>query len=196
MSADVTTARLIGTGSSAQRAAHDFYATDPLCVDALLRAEPWLAGQRIWEPACGQGHISKALKRYGCHVTSSDLIERGYGRGGVDFLRTKVLRAPVIVTNPPFSLDVEFVQQALTMGAERVVMLLKLAFMEGIKRDPVIDDCWPLYGASLSRVHVFRNRVALWKNGIPHKGGMLALGWFVWERKRVKHMVWDRLEVR
>ena len=35
--------------------------------------------KNILEPCCGEGHISNVLKDAGHIVTSSDLIDRGYG---------------------------------------------------------------------------------------------------------------------
>jgi hypothetical protein len=65
----------------------------------------------IWEPACGDGAISKELEIHGHQVYSTDLIDRGYGEGGCDFLSpvtlTRVmLEQPClhhVVTNPPYS---------------------------------------------------------------------------------------------
>lgn len=196
MTANPTACRMIGAGPQDKRQPDDYYATNPICVEPLLRAEPHLLKRDIWEPACGEGHISRVLKQHGIRVASTDLIDRGYGLGGIDFLRTTRLRAPVILTNPPFKLAVPFVRHALTLGAELVVMLLKLQFMECIDRAPVMEDCWAEHRAGLARVHVFKQRVALWKDGVPRTGGMLALGWYVWDRQRHEYWQTRRLEVR
>ena len=55
----------------------DYYATDPQAVEMLLDLEPF--AQVIWEPACGEGHISKVLADHGNEVISTDLIYRGFG---------------------------------------------------------------------------------------------------------------------
>ena len=57
--------------------------------------------------------------------------------------------AGTIITNPPFMLATEFVRHALEL-VPRVVMLLRLAFLEGVGRGDVLD------GGQLARVHVFR----------------------------------------
>jgi len=36
---------------------------------------------QIWEPACGDGAISRVLEAAGYQVISTDLIDRGYGQG-------------------------------------------------------------------------------------------------------------------
>ena len=41
----------------------------------------------IWENCCGEGHLAEPMKARGYEVISTDLIDRGYGRGGVQLLR-------------------------------------------------------------------------------------------------------------
>lgn len=55
---------------------HDYYATEPKAVELLLEQETFCP--YIWEPACGEGHISKVLARHGYNVHSTDLVYRGY----------------------------------------------------------------------------------------------------------------------
>lgn len=58
-----------------QRETFDYYATDPKAVEMLLEMETF--APVIWEPACGEGHISKVLQAHGHEVISTDLIYRG-----------------------------------------------------------------------------------------------------------------------
>lgn len=63
----------------------DFYPTPSWATKALIDHEDFEGS--IWEPACGDGAISKTLEGYGGYdVTSTDLYDRGYGEGGVDFI--------------------------------------------------------------------------------------------------------------
>ena len=62
-----------------RRVPHDFYPTPPEAVRALLSVETFEGS--IWEPACGDGAISKVLLEAGHEVVSTDLIDRGYGAG-------------------------------------------------------------------------------------------------------------------
>ena len=39
---------------------HDYYATEPKATELLLDLETF--NHEIWEPACGEGHISKVLE--------------------------------------------------------------------------------------------------------------------------------------
>jgi hypothetical protein len=78
-------------------------------------------------------HVEGA--RGGRHeVISTDLIDRGYGEGGRDFLMEWQPLAPNIVTNPPFRWAVEFVDRALMLTTGKVALFLRLAFLEGQER--------------------------------------------------------------
>jgi hypothetical protein len=160
-----------------QRQRDDFYPTPPEATEALLEAERFDAA--IWEPACGDGAISRVLERRGHEVISSDLVDRGYGETRIDFLMERHLRAPNIVTNPPFKLAVQFVRHSLDLGATKIAMLLKIAFLEGVERAA-------LFRASpLARVHVFSKRVTFRNasRGEVNGSGMMAFAWFVWDRE-------------
>jgi hypothetical protein len=169
---------LIGYGNPQDREKDDFYATPPESTEALLRVEQFEGS--IWEPAAGQGHLSKVLEAAGHEVISTELVDRGFGETGVDFLMEWRPRAPNIVTNPPFKLSSQFVRNALRLTTGKVAMLLKIGFLEGVERADVFD------AAPLARVWVFRRRQSFLKSGIHKtnmngKGGMIAYAWFVWE---------------
>ncbi len=83
-----------------KRAAFEFYPTPPEATRALLSVETFTGS--IWEPACGDGAISKVLIEAGYQVVSTDLIDRGFGRGGEDFLKSTRPLAKNIITNPPY----------------------------------------------------------------------------------------------
>lgn len=62
--------------SEQEREQHDFYATDPRAVEMLLELEEF--NGPIWEPACGNGHMSKVLEGHDYLVRSSDIVKRDY----------------------------------------------------------------------------------------------------------------------
>lgn len=66
--------------SDKDRVENDFYATSPLATELLVELEA--LSHNVWEPCCGQGHIGKVLEAKGFNVTATDLVYRGYGRGG------------------------------------------------------------------------------------------------------------------
>lgn len=155
---------------------NDLYETPPEAVEALLKVEP--LPQRIWEPACGRGAIVKVLEKYGHEVYATDLVDYGADYlHGIDFLRFGQRGCECIVTNPPFKLADQFVRHAIKL-CPKVVMLLRLAFLEGAKRSDIIDT-------HLSRVWLFRNRLPrMHREGWdgPKSTSTIAFGWFVFER--------------
>jgi len=175
-----TTRRMMGIGPASARDPHDFYATPPETTRALLRIE-CLTGP-IWEPCCGQGHMSEVLKAAGHTVISTDLVDYGYGEGGVNVLDQIDLRAPVVVTNPPFGISTKIISHLLSLGPQKLCILHKIQFLECHSRTSIVDGAYCRFGAGLARIYPFIGRQSLWKGGVPHTGGMLALAWFVWER--------------
>ena len=158
------------------RPEHDFYPTPKEAVYPLLLRVPFIGG--IWECACGKGDISDTLIEEGYNVISTDLIDYGYGMGGVDFLKVNKLLAPNIVTNPPFKLATEFVYHALEdLKAEKLCLLCKLSFLESVERKKMFEKFPSTW------VYVFSKRLTMTRNGEPSRnGGMIAFAWFVWEK--------------
>ncbi len=74
--------KIAGGNPTRGRAENDFYATHPDSVKALF--DVFEIEYPALEPACGEGHISKFLDEE--QTDSCDLVYRGYGFGGVDFL--------------------------------------------------------------------------------------------------------------
>lgn len=162
---------------SADRDKDDFYPTPAPATWALLRAEQF--GPVIWEPACGDGAISKVLTAAGHEVISTDLNDMGFGEPRIDFLMEQRLLAPHIITNPPFKNAEAFVRKALDLGADKVAMLLRLAWLEGSERKCLFES------TPLARVHVASRRLQMLRGGKMEKAGggsMIAFAWFVWDR--------------
>ena len=75
------------------REVNDYYATDPNSLEIFLQAlerDNIKLHNNVWECACGQGHLSKLLETKGYNVYSTDLIDRGYGKANIDFLKVKI----------------------------------------------------------------------------------------------------------
>lgn len=130
-----------------ERAEYDYYATEPVAMELLLQEERF--SPVIWEPACGEGHLSKVLEKHGYKVINTDLVYRGFGtEQSVDFL--KLNRATDyfegdIITNPPYKYAKEFVEKALELIDDRrkVAMFLKLTFLEGKARKKLFASAPP-----------------------------------------------------
>jgi len=154
----------------------DLYETPTPAVEALLRVEQ--LPHRIWEPACGRGAIVKVLRAAGHDVVASDLIDYGAGTGGVDFLKTTIAPAALVLTNPPFKIAAQFAAHGLKL-CPRVILLLRLAFYESEGRTDILEH------KGLARIHVFRNRLPMMhRDGWTGRGtsSAMAFAWFVWER--------------
>lgn len=169
----------IGVSKKAIREENDFYATNPEAVNNLLIYEKF--NKSIWEPACGEGNISKVLKTHGYDVYSTDLIDRGYQDKIVDFLETSVKWEGDIVTNPPFKHANEFILKSLECinDGAKIAMFLKLNYLSGKKRYNEIYSKFPPY-----KVYVFSGRTACSKNNDPKgfKSGAIDFAWFIWEK--------------
>lgn len=156
---------------------HDYYATDPKAVELLLYNETFTGP--VWEPACGEGHISKVLQAHGLQVQSSDLIDRGYGTGGVDFLTHQGGNYHTnIITNPPYKYAKEFVEKAHDVIAPgyKVAMFLKLTFLEGQGRRELFKNTPP------AAVYVSSARLECGKNGEFTGSSAVAYCWIVWQK--------------
>lgn len=156
---------------------HDYYATEPKAVELLLEQETF--HPYIWEPACGEGHISKVLEAHGYKVRSTDLIDRGYGEGGIDFLKEGKSTMPMdIITNPPYRYAKEFVEHALdiSMDGTKIAMFLKLTFLEGQGRRDLFRNNPP------QTVYVSSARLQCGKNGVFEGSSMAAYAWYVWKK--------------
>ncbi|EOU1989903.1 class I SAM-dependent methyltransferase [Clostridium perfringens] len=168
-----------------EREINDFYATPPNTTKSLLDVldvEP----KTILEPSAGMGHIVEVLKEYypNAKIEATDLIDRGYCKGNVDYL-TKVYdkKYDLIITNPPFKYAKEFVQKSLELTNDKVAMLLKIQFLESKSRKEFLKH------SHLKYVYVFSERQNTLKNGEeinPLTGkkwsSVFLLAWFVFEK--------------
>ena len=167
---------VVGNFRSADAEPNDYYATEPRALELLLEKETF--SKNIWEPACGEGHLSKVLEAKGHNVYSTDLIDRGYGEGGKDFLCHSGVFDGDIITNPPYKHAKEFVEKALDTvpPGNKVAMFLKLTFLEGQVRRRLFHEKPP------QAVYVSSARLQCGKNGVFTGQSAVASAWFVWRR--------------
>ena len=167
--------------SEEERQTDDYYATEPKALELLLEKETF--NPIVWECACGEGHLSKVLLERGYTVISTDLIDRGFGTGGVDFLKVNEFFDGDIITNPPYKYAQRFVEHALKLvpDGNRVAMFLKLTFLESQSRRQLFEKYPPKI------IYVSSSRLQCAKNGDFIKygkgtGTAVAYGWFIWEK--------------
>lgn len=163
----------VGHNANNDREENDFYPTPDNATQSLLDRQKF--DGNIWECACGNGAMSKLMIKEGYDVYSSDLIDRGYGETGIDFLQS-TKKVDNIVTNPPFNLATEFTTHAFTLARKKVVMLSKISYLEGIKRREQIFN-----KRKLEKVLIFSRRVPFKKESSNKlAGGLMAFGWFIY----------------
>ena len=175
---------LVGMSLNRTRVKNDYYATPPGAIKEILNREKLIGS--ILEPACGEGHISNLLKEYypKQEITSTDLVDRGYGDGGVNFLTYKFEKKfDNVITNPPFKFAKEFIEKSLEIANKKVIMFAKIQLLEGQSRKEMFET------TPLKYIYVFSKRQNPWRNGNPvdEKGkpwaSTMCFAWFVWEKE-------------
>lgn len=172
------------TNRGATREPSDFYPTPAWCVHRLLEAIE-IPGTKWQDPCAGDGAIVRAVSYTGspmvpvqwstfeirpeCEAKLVDLVglERHHT---ADWLRLNPTVEPdAIITNPPYSLAMEFVQAAIDR-CPFVAMLLRLNFLGSESRSQFLRDNPP-------SVYVLPNRPSFVKNGHTDS---IEYAWFVW----------------
>lgn len=176
----MTKIRGINRPPDIEREKHDFYATSSAAIAPLLTVLGWQSPKVVWENSCGQGHLSRPLTEAGHNVISTDLIDRGFGIWGVDFLKPSVFDGipfDAVIMNPPYKHARKFVEKSLIV-APTVCAFLRLQFLESKRRATFFDKNPPRF------VCVFRDRIACSKDGLfpEDEKSATCYAWFVWER--------------
>lgn len=156
-----------------------FYPTPPENVDCLAHFID-LSKHVVWEPACGEGHISKRILRFAKGVYSSDLYNRGFGTPNVDFLTTTKMptNTTAIITNPPFDdMAEKFIRHALDLTQPvdgMVAMFLRNEYDMACTRDDLFEG-HPAYMLKIAVTK--RPRWIEGSKGSPRHN----YAWYVWD---------------
>lgn len=166
----------------------DFFPTPAWATRALMEyviAQQWFQGETCWEPAAGQGHMSRVLAEYFDNVYATDIHEHGIALDAVrDFLDNgSLFEAPSerhdwIISNPPFNLASEFVKRAWALSNVGVAMLVRTSWAESIARyEELFRDMPPSIWA------VFTERVPMLKGRVDAKASSAtSYSWVVWKK--------------
>ena len=172
---------ILNYGKNKDRQTDDFYATPPEEVANILKKEK-LYGT-ILENSCGKGHIAEVVKMYypDNKVIATDLIDRGYGEGGLDFLSDDypyTNNIDTIIMNPPFKHIESFVNKSLNIAEKKVILFARMQFLESQTRYENIFK----YNKP-NRIYIYVDRVACYINGDFNKkhSSTMAFAWFVWD---------------
>jgi len=174
--------RTLGSSAHAieEREANDFYATDPIALETFLD-ESGIELKNVWECACGQGHLAEVLKKRNLLGKATDLIDRGYGEADTNFYYSSEIWEGDILTNTPYGDALKFCGHALDCIDEgsKVVMVMRIQFLEGKKRKPFLQETPPKY------VYVSSSRLSFAKGGdfeTYDKPSASCYAWYVWEK--------------
>lgn len=197
---DVTQQSLLPAGHTAVMASRDrsadgldYFPSPPWSaragaeIIAALDPGVW----KVWEPACGGGHMAHGLADYFGPPFCSDLGDYGWPDAhvtGLDFLTPEagdLGEFDWIITNPPFVLGDAFVRTAWARARRGVAMLLRLAFLEGGARHKLLyEDC------PLTIVAPFSERVPMVKGRWdPEASSATAYAWFIWLKPEAGSLV-------
>lgn len=170
----------------------DYFPTPPWAVRGLVELVLPRLGVvelgRVWEPACGEGHISGVLQEYAAPgaVIATDIHDYSVAgdrppgwEGTLDFLGGDEGRpeANWIVTNPPFGeKPLAFALRALELAREGVALFVQLRLLETVERyERLFRDRPPtLCAFHVERVNLCRGR---WD---PDGSTATAYMWLVW----------------
>ena len=140
-----------------ERDENDWYTEPRWCVDLLIEAEKPTG--RIWDPCCGHGTIGRAFAENNHPIKSTDLIQREYGLGGIDFLNVEPAqrnRVDRIWVNPPFGLAAAFVRHAVKLVDGSACFLLPLKWLASEPRQELFREV-----GRPQRIYVLANRPSM-----------------------------------
>ena len=174
-----------------ERQNEDFYATDPVATEWLLKLEN--IHDVVIDNSVGEGDLMFPIIKSGRKVIGFDIVNRFSQHPGFEFRNenwlefnpNKLINADVIF-NPPYKLAQEFVEHSINLVEEgrKVCAFLKLQFLEGKKRKELFEKYPPKI------VYVSSSRILCAKNadftGMREAGGSaVAYAWFIWEKQNV-----------
>ena len=174
-----------------ERQNEDFYATDPVATEWLLKLEN--IHDVVIDNSVGEGDLMFPIIKSGRKVIGFDIVNRFSQHPGfefrnenwLDFNPNKLINADIIF-NPPYKLAQEFVEHSINLveDGRKVCAFLKLQFLETKKRKELFEKYPPKI------VYVSSSRILCAKNadftGMREAGGSaVAYAWYVWEKKKV-----------
>lgn len=140
------------------------WATRALC-EWLAQRFGSLGDKSCLEPACGQGHMARALADYFRVVISTDVFDYGFGAVEDFLFPGQDALTDWTITNPPFRLALQFIAKGLSRSRVGTAMLVRTSFLEGVGRhDALFSKTPPL------AVLQFSERVPMFKGKLDEKG--------------------------
>lgn len=173
---------------SATAKARDFYQTPVRVVQRFLEAhmsDVDVSRLAVLEPCAGQGAITGVLEDHGFGKVTS--IDKYFIEPKIDFLNTDIEQHDLVITNPPYSSCIEFVERSLSV-APVGAFLLPLDYLHGGER---YERLFSSNEFHCSTVYVLVKRPTFTQDPQPelYATGQITFAWFVFERgKAHKHI--------
>lgn len=163
-----------------QREENDWYTENKWVSERLFDRVQFIGS--IHDPCCGSGRIVRAARAAGYIASGTDLVARGYGGGGVDFLADETPRQS-IVCNPPFEKLEEFARHACKVITHRAAMISPVPSLNAAGKwlqDLPLHSVWLLTPRpSMPPGHVVLD---LERQGREPSGGKKDFCWLIFER--------------
>jgi hypothetical protein len=165
---------------------NDLYRTPPIATYLLCKySNP---PKNIVEPCAGYGNIAVELIRNGHNVKCYDLnsypeamVSITSGQSVLDL--PKVVGYDGLITNPPYNNDIpRLLAEKSIQEYDYTAMLLRLTFLEGVKRKTLFDRYPP------TQLIFFSDRIRFDNNNVEpvekkdQIGGMVAYMWVIWSK--------------
>ncbi len=148
------------TNRGAVRNKYDFYPTPIEPIEKILSEIDFSNVSHFVEPCRGDGAIYDLVD---CDKSFSELSD------GINYFSTD-FKTDLIITNPPFSIALEFLQKSL-IESKTVVYLLRLNFMGSQKRKEFWQKNPPTHLFTLSKRPSFTGKGT----------DATEYAWFVWD---------------
>jgi Predicted DNA modification methylase len=174
----------------------DLYQT-PAWVTESLGEHVILAGRTVWDPACGEGKMVRALEALGARVIGSDLHDHGYGPmiAEMDFLSPQAGRFAAqrvyqdIITNPPYGQRGATAERFIEVGLSLLplggilALLLQADFDSAKTRRHLFGECPHFAGRIVlnRRIEWFPREIKA--DGTKASGPSANHSWFVWQKR-------------
>ncbi len=152
-----------------------------------------LARQSVWEPACGEGYMSRPMAEYFKTVHATDMFDYSRDIFKQDAVQDFLLDWPGeeegvydwIITNPPFELAERFIKLGLKRSRVGVAVLVRTSFIEGKTRyRDLFSKHWPsFYLQYVERVPMHQGRMD------PSGTTATTYCWLIWVKPDVRKKI-------
>ncbi len=153
----------------------DHYATPINVIEELFKREKF--NGVIHDPCCGDFRIMDVANRFGYEATGDDILLSGKSFFDVSHWSTN--RHDNIVTNPPYSIAIDFLLHALAVS-DTVAMLLPINFLAGVERFKEVHQIY-----RLASLYVFARRLNFGSSNPPPTDH----AWFVYRHELPKKTI-------